>query len=149
MSAFLIGIDAEASAAWTYGDSAGLLEVEAALSSVGASVVRVWDVPYEIDRPWNWLVVTDLANPLDSYDLLGGAGVEVGGVAPLLLGQAETEIDASTEVLPQKLDPEVAHTLHRYLAPGLSGVGMSVGPGVFVWPCCGGVGAHLDECHLK
>jgi hypothetical protein len=56
-------------------------------------------------------VVSDLADPVESYDLLGRACVEVGGIAPLRLDPAGAQGDASMlEALPESLTLEIAQT---------------------------------------
>ena len=73
MSLFLVTVDAATAESWGHGESSGRKEVDEALGSVGAHVVRVWNQPDEVARPWRWLVVGNLTNPVDTYDALGRA----------------------------------------------------------------------------
>lgn len=147
MSLFLVTVAAATAESWGDGESSGRAEVDEALGSVGAHMVRVWNQPDEVARPWHWLVVDNLANPVDTYDVLGRAGVEVADVAPLRLDPAASESHALLiDWLPQKLTPETAGALQEYLAPGIDATTLSVGPGIVVYPCCKGVGAHLSSC---
>jgi hypothetical protein len=132
----------------TVSSSPGALdEVDASLDDLGARLMRIWETPPAVTAPSNWIVAGGLHAPVAAYEALARPDLHVHGIRPMRLGDATAPtLETLDAILPRSLTTEDAVRLQAQTSPTFELPDASIGPGVIVWPCCGGVGGHLNSC---